>query len=517
MHLAWGIVIVLIAFVLISIVVKKYVKTAEDYWIMGRKAKWWMFTGTLTASYVSLSTFIGGVGSAWNWGPMPFLLFYTSSFTFGWIIAVTLIGLRMRKLGVTSISEYYKVRFGSNGKWMYAGLGLTLAGILYFYLLVQIQGGGLILQTIFDIPLPLAVTIMVIIVAFTLGLSGMWSVVITDTFAMVLFILIAIIILPATISAVGGVDAGIAAISSFDGWSATGSSGLGMASFVGYALAWLAIVGGSPHIINRSLIVDKPKSVLKGSFISYTITVVLSILIFISAGMLMAVIEPGSMHPDSISAYASVHVWPWIVGVLIIGAAMSAAFTTANTQALSISQGIVDLFRYALKPDMSDDAKKKYTIGISVIVLILVGVMAFKQNYLLIIAGSLAGIIASLGLFPTLILSLYWERLTIKAVNIMIWLSVPVGAFMIITNNLWGWFAPFPTVYSFPIGFGGLIILSLLTKQTNSEKEGYKLLKDKGFATEEAAPEKQDYVILIGGFIVVTVVYFILLSMIGIF
>ncbi|WP_408010187.1 sodium:solute symporter [Pseudalkalibacillus sp. A8] len=516
MHLAWGIVLVLLAFVIISIVVKKYVKTAEDYWIMGRKAKWWMFTGTLTASYVSLSTFIGGVGSAWNWGPMPFLLFYTSSFTFGWIIAVILIGLRMRKLGVTSISEYYKVRFGNNGKLMYAGLGLSLAGILYFYLLVQIQGGGLILSTIFEIPLPIAVTIMVIIVAFTLGLSGMWSVVITDTFAMILFIIIAIIILPATISAVGGLETGIAAISEFGGWSATGSSGLDMPYYVGFALAWLAIVGGSPHIINRSLIVDHPKSVIKGSFISYVVTVVLSILIFISAGMLMAVIEPGSMHPDSISPYASIHVWPWIVGVLIIGAAMAAAFTTANTQALSIAQGIVDLFRYSLKPDMTDASKKKYTTVISIIVLIVVGVMAFQQTYLLIIAGSLAGIIASLGLFPTLVLSLYWERLTIKAVNIMIWLSVPLGAFMIITNNLLEWFAPFPTVYSFPIGFGGLIILSLLTKQKPEEKEGFRLLKEKGFASEKAKVEKQDYGILIGGFIIVTAVYFMLLVMLGI-
>ncbi|MFZ4451697.1 sodium:solute symporter family protein [Salibacterium aidingense] len=516
MHLAWGIILVLAAFVIISIAVQKKVKTAEDYWIMGRNAKWWMFTGTLTASYVSLSTFIGGVGSAWNWGPMPFLLFYTSSFTFGWIIAVTLIGLRMRKLGVSSISEYYKIRFGSNSKIMYAGLGITLAGILYFYLLVQIQGGGLILSTIFDISLPVSVIIMVVIVAFTLGLAGMWSVVITDTFAMAIFIIVAIIILPATISAVGGLEAGIGAISDLGGWSATGSSGLDMPYYVGYALAWLAIVGGSPHIINRSLIVDTPKSVLKGSFVSYVITVVLSILVFISAGMLTAVIEPGSIHPDNISAYAAVNVWPWIVGVLIIGGAMSAAFTTANTQALSISQGIVDLFRYSIKPDMTDNAKKKYTTIISIIVLIIVGIMAFRQMWLLVIAGSLAGIIASLGLFPTLILSLYWERLTLKAVNIMIWLSVPLGAFMIITNETLGWFAPFPTVYSFPIGFIGLIVISLLTEQKPEEKEGFKLLKDKGFASSSVEVGRQDYVILIVGMALITAVYFMLLTLLGI-
>ncbi|MCL7749602.1 sodium:solute symporter family protein [Halalkalibacter alkaliphilus] len=516
MHIAWGIVLVLAIFVVISVLVKNRVKTAEDYWIMGRKAKWWMFTGTLTASYVSLSTFIGGVGTAWNWGPMPFLLFYTSSFTFGWIIAITLIGLRMRKLGVASISEYYKVRFGSNSKILFGGIGLALAGILYFYLLVQVQGGGLILSTIFDISLPTAVIIMVVVVALTLGLAGMWSVVMTDTFAMAIFIFIAIFILPATANSIGGFSEGIRAISESGGWSATGGSGLDMMYYVGFALAWMAIIGGSPHLINRSLIVDSPKSILKGSYVSYILTVVLSIVVFLSASMLKAVIAPDSMHPDNVSAFASVNVWPWYIGVLIIGGAMAAAFTTANTQALSISQGIVDLIRYSIKPNMTDQSKKNYTVVISVIVLIVVGILAFRQMWLLIIAGSLAGIIASLGFFPTLVLSLYWERLTLKAVNIMMWLSVPLGAFMIVTNHFWGWFSPFPTVYSFPIGFGGLILLSLLTKQRPEEKEGYQLLKAKGFKSEPIKAERSDYILLIGGLVIVAFVFFLLLYLLGI-
>lgn len=511
-----GVFAVLLVCLFLSLFVRKYIKTAEDYWIMGRKAKWWMFTGTLTASYVSLSTFVGGLGAAWDWGPMPFMLFYTSSFTFGWLIATILIGMRMRKMGVASISEYFKVRFGDNSKTLLGGLSVGLAGILYFYLLVQIQGGGFIISTILDIPLSVSVFIMVVFVASTLALAGMWSVVATDTFSTVLFAVIAVLILPATFVVVGGPAEGIKAISDNNAWSATGSSGLDMGYYVGYALAWLAIIGGSPHLINRSLIVDKPKSAIKGSFVAYVITVTLTIIVFISAAMLTAVIEPGSMHPDSISAYASQNVWPTYLGVLIIGAAMAAAFTTANTQALSISQGIVDIFRLSIKPDMSDQQMRKYTAIFSVVVLIIVGLFAMRQTWLLIIAGSLAGVIASIGFFPTLILSLYWERLTLKAVNIMIWLSVPVGGFMIFANENWGWFSPFPTLYSFPVGFGALIFLSLLTKQRQEEKEGFLLLKAKGFSRDSVTIERQDYVIILGGLALVTAVFFYLINLLGI-
>lgn len=517
MAIGIGIVVILGIFMGISVVSKKFVKTNEDYWLMGRKAKWWMFAGTLSASYVSLATFIGGVGAAWEWGPMPYLLFFTSSMTFGWLIAVVLIGLRMRKMGADSISDFYKLRFGDNTKSMFTGISVTLAGIIFFYLLVQLQGGGIVIATIFDIPLYVGIAIMVAILALTLASSGMYSVVLTDTFSMFLFILVAVIILPGTIIAVGGLDIGLGAISAEQGWSATGSSGLNMGYFIGYALAWMSIIGGSPHLINRSLIVDTPKSIVKGSFVAYIITMTVTIIVFISSAMLKSVIPAGEMSQDAISAFAAVNVWPTLVGVLLIGGAMAAAFTTANTQTLTVAQGFVDIFRFSAKKELTEKKLRKLTTLFSLVVLILVGAFAAQQVWLIVIASSLAGVIASLGFFPTLILSLYWKRVTAKAVKIMLWASIPVGVFMIATNTMWGWFAPFPTIYSYPIGFGGLIIASLLTKQTEEEKAGYLFMKEKGFSRKPGKVEKSDYITLTVGLSFMVIFFFVINNVIGSF
>src|SRR5699024_2285774 len=221
MIIASGIIGVLLLFAVISFVARKRVKSAQDYWLMGRNAKWWVFAGTLSASYVSLATFIGGVGAAWEWGPMPYLLFFTSSMTFGWLIAVVIIGLRMRKMEVTSISDFFKQRFGDTSNSLLVGISVALAAILFFYLLVQLQGGGIVLSTIFDIPLSVGIAIMIVIIALTLASSGMYSVVLTDTISMFIFILVAIVILPGTIMAIGGSEAGLDAISLINGWSAT--------------------------------------------------------------------------------------------------------------------------------------------------------------------------------------------------------------------------------------------------------------------------------------------------------
>src|SRR5699024_2818020 len=333
-------------------------------------------------------------------GPMPYLLFFTSSLTFGWIIAVILIGLRMRKMGSTSISDFYRKRFGDNSPSLFTGISFALAAILFFYLLVQLQGGGIVIATIFDAPTYVGIAIMVAIIAFTLASSGMYSVVLTDTVGMFIFILVGIVILPGSIIAVGGLDIGINAVSENGGWSATGSSGLGMPYFIGYALAWLSIIGGSPHLINRSLIVDTPKSVVKGSFAAYIVTIFVTVVVFIASSMLVAEIEPGTLIQDQVSAYAAVNIWPPLVGVLLIGGAMAAAFTTANTQTLTISQGFVDVFRFALKPNMKDRSIKRMTMIISVVVLIFVGAFAAQQVWLIVIASTLAGVIASLGFFP---------------------------------------------------------------------------------------------------------------------
>lgn len=469
MAIGWSIVILLVIYLLSSFLIRGKVKSIEDLWVTSRNTKWWMFTGTLVATYVSMWTFMAGVGLSWTWGPMPPMLFYTSSITFGWMISIILIGYRLRKLNYNSITEFFKDRFGDNPVLM-AGVSFALIGSLFFFLLIQIQGGGIILSTVFPLSYNTGLLIMSIIVFITVSLAGMWSVIITDTLSLIIFIVVLLTILPISIKLGGGVNEAISSIGNAKLWSATGASGLNMGYFAGYAMSWLAIMAGSPQIINRSLCVDKPKTVLKGTFIAYILCMLLLFSLFLSGSILAGVIPKGTVKTaDAITPYAAVNVWPKFLGIFMILGAMAASFTTANTVLMTGSIAVADAYRFIKKKEIDIRRGKLWVAFTSLAILILSFIVAAKSAYLMAIGSSLAGIIFSLGVTPVMLLTIYWKRVTRQAVNLALWLSVPIGLFFIITNKAFGWFAPFPTLYSFPLGFILLVVFTFLTKQKGEE------------------------------------------------
>lgn len=515
--IAWGLIGFLCFFILISYLVKNRVSNVKDFWIVGRKGKWYYFTCTLAAGYVSMWTFLAGVGTAWSWGAIPTMLFYTSSLTFGWIIVTMLMGLRLRKMGYITLTEFYRDRFGGEkSSSLITGIGVALAGTLFFYLLIQIKGTAIVISTVFGVRLELGIAIIVLVQLVSLWMSGMWSVVVTDMFTNVIFVIVAICVLPVTIISIGGLDTALTAVSDAGLWSATGNSGLDMSYFVGYALAWLAIIGGSPHLINLTLILEERKSVFKGTIVAFTLVVILSLGLFLSGSMLNAVIPPGTDIPlDSITPTAAATVWPVWLGVLMVGGAVASAYTTASSQIMTISLGVVDCFRFLRKEQPKDKTLIKMTRIVALCVLIVVGTVSRTDLWILAIASSLAGIISSLGIFPTLLLSIYWKGVTRKAATIMLWASVPVGLFMILTNAFYGWFAPFPTIYSFPLGFGGLFILSKITAADENEKLAAVRFKEGAFVPEKIEFNKADRRILGGILTAACLAYIVFSNVIG--
>jgi Na+/proline symporter len=97
-----------------------------------------------------------------------------------------------------------------------------------------------------------------------------------------------------------------------------------------------------------------------------------------------------------------------------------------------------------------------------------------------------------MGLLPALLLSLYWRRVTRKAVISTFIISLILSTFMIVTNYFFGWFAPFPTLYALPLGFIILTAFTLLTKQTPEEKECVNEMFKSILHVEKFSLEKSD-------------------------
>jgi Na+/proline symporter len=502
-----GLIIYIILFIIIGVSVRRYAKELEDYWVMHRNANYFLFAGTLSATYVSMWTFGAGIGLTWAWGFDPVMLFYTSSITFGWIIACILIGMRLRKMNLLSIDEFFIKRFG-HSVLLAAMSSLVIIASMYFYLLIQFQGMGIFFSITYNIPYEVTLWLSILLVFLAVYFAGMWSVVVTDTFTFVIFWVVLLTFLPTVMSIAG--HAGIEAANTAGLWSAVGASKKDMLYFTSLALAWLAIIGGAPHIINRTLIVKSTKELLKGLTLAYILTITLTLSLFLGSAMLRVFIPSlkavGLRSLDDIAPFLYKNVFPeWLGAIMMIGA-IGAALTTADTMGITAAQGVVNIIKTRFK--LEEKMIIRLTYITCLIVFLLTGVVAYQRPWILAIASSLAGMYSGMGLLPVFLLSLYWRRVTKKAVILTFIISLILSSFMIVTNYFFGWFAPFPTLYALPLGFIMLIAFTFLTKQTPEEKESVDEMFKSISRMEKFSLEKSD-ITLIAIVAIIAIIVFI--------
>lgn len=141
------------------------------------------------------------------------------------------------------------------------------------------------------------------------------------------------------------------------------------------------------------------------------------------------------------------------------------------------------------------------------IIAIATAVIAAIKPWLLVIAGTITGMILAFGYFPAIVLGLFWDRLTARAVEITLWISVPLGIFAVYTWTKLKWFQPHPTIWGALIGFGLMIILSFLTKKTPAEEEAWAKIKPVMWPKQPTVLiETKDYIFLIVASIISVVI-----------
>lgn len=205
---------------------------------------------------------------------------------------------------------------------------------------------------------------------------------------------------------------------------------------------------------------------------------VLTFSLYIGFVFLVPFIEIGTVAPDWVAVNAALHVLPPLLGMLYLMGAFAAGVTTANTQFLTCAQGLArDLYQKLINPEASEQQVMRITYAGIIIVAVASAVMAAFKPWLLVIAGTITGMILAFGYFPAIVLGLFWDKLTAKAVEITLWISVPLGIFAVYTWTNYKWFQPHPTIWGAVIGFGMMIILSFVTKKTPKEVEAWAKIK----------------------------------------
>lgn len=463
-------------FILAGWYCKRYVAGLDDFYVIGRKGSWWLFTGTTAATAMSMWTLIGAAGLSSNWGLVPAMLYFAA---IGIVIFVFFIGPPFRRGGFLTIPEFFGTRFASN-RVQSAAVLCTIVSLVS-YIVVQLQGGAILMEEVIGIPYFWGIVLFAVVLLIGLLFSGMWAVVVTDAIGCFTIIFVSVFALFYMIHAAGGWSEFLMGTLKFTGpdyWRPVGESGLPMSHHIANNLCWIVITAASPHLLNRALIVKNVKELYKGGIASLLVVYVVASAIMLAFTGAVNFLKVGEISMDYVAVNIALGVFPPLVGGLYLGGAMAAGVTTANTQVITCAQGFAkDIYQSIIKPDASERTVMRLTSYAIIVVLVLCSIITAFRPWFMVVAGTVTGVILSFGYFPSLIAGLFWEGVTAKAAEYTMWISVPASILVVLGWTRYGWFQPHPVIWGMLFGIVCIVLVSAITRKTAGEIKAWQELK----------------------------------------
>ncbi len=375
-----GILVSLAVYLIIGTWAGRRVKHLDDYFVAGRQAPTLLILGTLVASLLSTTAFLGEVGMAYS-GYGALVLTLVAINVVGYIVGALFFGRHLRRSRALTVAEYFGQRFASRRVQSVAGIMIVVG--LGAYLMAVTQGTALVVTAVSDIPYRLALLVVWAgYTAFTLY-SGSRGVVINDTMMFLLFMVAGFVALGCVVSASGGWFAALDSLAAFEGkpgliswhgmtgpganWQTPGDA-LTWSIILG--LAWSVVVAVSPWQASRYLMAKNEQVVIRaGCGAGLALLVLYPALMFCGAAINLsnAAIEPA----EGAMIWAAENLMPTFAGVVVLAGVVAAGLSSATTflslVAFSASHDVVP------QGAMSDAAK----LRVSRWTMLVVGLAAF--------------------------------------------------------------------------------------------------------------------------------------------
>lgn len=138
--------------ILIYIAIGNYagrgIKRLDDYYVAGRRAPTLFILGTLIASVMSSTIFLGEAGFAYAGQAGPYILFPQIS-SVGYVLGAIFFGRYLRRSRAKTVADFFGQRFNSRRVQAMAGITIILG--LGGYLLAVTQGAAILLSQLTDL------------------------------------------------------------------------------------------------------------------------------------------------------------------------------------------------------------------------------------------------------------------------------------------------------------------------------------------------------------------------------
>lgn len=442
----------------------RFVKTAGDFAVAGRRLPAFMVTSGLFATWFGSETVMGASSEFIEKGLLGVI-----EDPFGAALCLLLIGLfyarPLHKLNLLTFSDYFRIRFGKTAEWVSA---LFMIPSYFSWIAAQLVALALLLQVLAGVPFFWGIAVCTAVVVFYTYIGGMWSVSVTDTLQTVIIIAGMLILTVIILQQAGGLSSVVAQVPD-DFWRISPKEN-SIKSWSVYLAAWMTIGLGS---IPQQDVFQRVMSA-RTARIAVASSIMAAVMYFTIACMPLLIGLSGSLLYPSILDGDTQMAIPLLVlrhmgtgmQILTFGALLSAILSTCSGATLAPATVLAENL---IKPLYSDKINDKTLLKIMrhsvvVIALISMALALYKKHIFELVAESSA--LSLVALFVPLTAGLYWKKASMTGAL----LSMMAG------TAVWSYFEFFPDDYpsllwGLAAGIGGMVLGSMISPEKRPAKK----------------------------------------------
>ena len=355
------------------------IKNLDDYYVAGRRAPTLLIVGTLVASLMSSTMFLGEAGFAYDTQAGPYVLFPQAA-AIGYVLGALFFGRYLRRSRTNTLAEFFGRRF--NSKRVQALAGITIVLALGGYLLAVTQGAAILLAELTDLTYVQGLIVAWLSYTLFTMYSGSRGVILTDTIMFLLFTIASTAATVFLVKELGGVPAIVEELVAIEektdlmSWHGMVGPGTEWPTPMDYLIwaividiSWMLVYMVSPWQSSRHQMARNEHVVLRSAVIAALFVVALQVLVY-GMGGIINIGNPAIVPPESATIWASLHMLPRILGALMLAGIMAAVLSSAST--------FLSLVGFSVSNDIGihktgDEAK---TLRFSRIMMLVVGALA---------------------------------------------------------------------------------------------------------------------------------------------
>ena len=462
--------IVLAAIFLIGIFASKRLNSnsnfLNDYYLGGRSLGGFVLAMTMTATYGSASSFIGGPGVAYNEG-LGWVLLSVTQVATGYF-TLTVLGKRFaivtRKYNAVTLIDFLKERYQS--KWVVILSALSIITFLFSAMAAQWIGGGRLIQSLTGLSYTTALFLFVVTVLLYVTFGGFRAVALTDAVQGSIMFIGTLILLIGVIIAGGGIPNIMSDLFQENPNLITpfGAEGTLTPSYVSsyWVLVGVGVVA-LPQVAVRAMSYKDSRSMHRALIIG-TFVVGFIMLNMHLIGVFARPILPGIEVGDKVMPLIALEVLPaWLAGI-VLAAPLAAIMSTVDSLLLLVSSTIVkDVYLNYWNPNATPKKIQRLGMGVTAILGIIVFFMSLNPPDLIIWLNlfSIGGLEAAF-IWP-IIMGLYWKKGNkYGAITSMIVGIVSYVVFQTLGIEIFGMHQVVPSIF---LSFVVYVLVSLLTNK----------------------------------------------------